>query len=137
MFKASAEGRIVGLHIWYLHEDVAYGHLGATSPRGYELMASYALYWFAVAHLRTRVRWLDLGAAAGLSDAGPDDGLRRFKAGWSTGVRPAYLCGRVFQPAAYARLVETRGSGATSYFPAYRLGEFSAEQPAGAAGQPR
>ena len=44
MFKALADGRVVGLHLWYLQGDVAYGHLGATNARGYELMASYALY---------------------------------------------------------------------------------------------
>jgi len=135
MFKASAEGQIVGLHIWYVHDEVAYGHLGATSATGYDLMASYALYWHAIEHLRARVRWLDLGAAAGISDAGADNGLKRFKAGWSTGVRQAYLCGRVFQPAVYASLVDARRIGKTNYFPAYRLGEFSDEQPAAATGQ--
>ena len=52
MFKAQAEGHIVGLHLWYVQGDVAYGHLGATTTRGYELMASYALYWHAIEQLR-------------------------------------------------------------------------------------
>ena len=137
MFKASVAGHVVGLHIWYVHDDVAYGHLGATSAKGYDVMASYALYWHAIEHLRARVRWLDLGAAAGLSDASADNGLVRFKAGWSTGVRQTYLCGRVFQPAVYAGLTEARGMGATRYFPAYRHGEFGEGQPAAVTGEAR
>ena len=117
MFKASIAGHVVGLHIWYVHDEVAYGHLGATSARGYDVMASYALYWHAIEYLRARVRWLDLGAAAGLSDARGDSGLNRFKAGWSNGVRQTYLCGRVFQPAVYSSLAEARGIGATSVIP--------------------
>ena len=34
MFRAAAAGETVGLHLWYVQDDVAYGHLGATSPRG-------------------------------------------------------------------------------------------------------
>ena len=56
---------MVGLHLWYVQGDVAYGHLGATSQLGYELMASYALYAFAIEQLRAEVRWLALGGAAG------------------------------------------------------------------------
>lgn len=125
MFKASTDGEVVGLHLWYIQEDVAYGHLGATSARGYEVMASYALYWYAIEQLRGQVRWLDLGASAGVSEAASGRGLRDFKAGWSTGFRWALLCGRILQPDIYAALVAERGIGATAYFPAYRLGEFT------------
>lgn len=124
MFRATAEGVVVGLHLWYVQGDVAYGHLGATSARGYELMASYALYSHAVADLRDRVRWLDLGSSPGAPGDAADDGLRRFKAGWATAMRQTHLCGRVFQPDAYARLVVERGVSDTDYFPAYRRGEF-------------
>lgn len=126
MFKASVEEEVVGLHLWYVQGDFAYGHLGATSAGGYESMASYALYRYAIEHLRGQVRWLDLGSVPDASDAQLDDGLRRFKAGWSTGVRWVYLCGRIFQPERYATLVDERGVGTTRYFPAYRLGEFTA-----------
>ena len=54
----------------------------------------------------------------------PGGGLREFKRGWSTGTRPAYLCGRILQPQRYAELAEERGPGERSYFPAYRAGEF-------------
>jgi hypothetical protein len=125
MFRGAVDDETVGLHLWYVDGQVAYGHLGATSTRGYELMASYALYGFAVRHFQTRARWLDLGGVAGLSDDDPADGLRRFKAGWATGTRQSYLCGRILQPDVYARLVVERVRGATTYFPAYREGEFS------------
>jgi Acetyltransferase (GNAT) domain len=125
MFKASADDHVVGLHLWYVQGDVAYGHLGATSARGYELMASYALYSYAIEQLRGRARWLDLGSSAGAPNDESGSGLRRFKAGWATGSRQAYLCGRIFQPEAYARLVAAKSIGSTSYFPAYRQGEFA------------
>jgi len=125
MFKASVNEEVVGLHLWYVQGDYGYGHLGATSALGYESMASYALYWHAIEHMRAQVRWLDLGSVPGVSNA-PRHGLSVFKAGWSNGVRWAYLCGRIFQPERYATLVRERGVGTTTYFPAYRLGEFAA-----------
>lgn len=124
LLRASAKGRAIGLHLWYLQGDVAYGHLGATSALGYELMASYALYAYAIEQFRSRVRWLHLGAAAGLGEGEAERGLRLFKEGWSTGTRPAYLCGRIFQAEAYSELVRQRGGANGAYFPAYRAGEF-------------
>jgi hypothetical protein len=125
MFRAAVDDETVGLHLWYLDDRVAYGHLGATSARGYEVMASYALYGYAIRHFRTRARWLDLGGVAGLSEGDSADGLRQFKAGWATGTRQSFLCGRILQPGPYASLAAERGAGATAYFPAYRDGEFS------------
>jgi hypothetical protein len=124
MFRALAAEDIVGLHLWYVRDRVAYGHLGATSTRGYELMASYALYWYAVQYFRTHVDWLDLGGVAGVSEEESLDGLRQFKAGWATGTRQAFLCGRILQQDAYDRLSAERATTKTSYFPAYREGEF-------------
>jgi hypothetical protein len=126
MFRALAEKEIVGLHLWYVRDRVAYGHLGATSTRGYEVMASYALYSYAIEYFRLRVEWLDLGGVAGASEAESLDGLRQFKAGWATGTRRAFLCGRVLQQAAYDSLSGERATSTTSYFPAYREGEFVA-----------
>jgi hypothetical protein len=53
-----------------------------------------------------------------------DDGLSRFKRGWATGTRTAYLCGRVLDRREYERMVRAAGAGTTAYFPAYRTGEF-------------
>lgn len=134
MFRAMADNQTVGLHLWYANDAVAYGHLGATSARGYELSASYALYWHAIEQFRDRVRWLDLGAGAGVEEAESADGLLRFKAGWATGTRLAFLCGRVLQRTAYEKLTAARVRGQTAYFPAYRTGEFgSTDSQVGAA----
>ena len=121
MFRATERDALVGLHLWFEQGEVAYGHLGATTPRGRELMASYALYAHAIEFFTPRVRWLDLGAGAGLTER--PDGLWRFKRGWATGTRPAYLCGRIFSQTRYAAVVKARGGPATDYFPAYRVGE--------------
>jgi hypothetical protein len=120
MLRARVDGELAGLHLWVEQGDVAYGHLGATNARGYEAMAAYALYDQARSHFRGRVRWLDLGGGAG-ADTDEDDGLVRFKRGFATGARPAYLCKRVLDGDAYARLSAGRTPG-TTYFPAYRAG---------------
>lgn len=121
MLRATSDGETVGIHLWYVSENVAYSHLASSSPQGYEKMAAYALYGFAIERFAGRVRWLDLGAGAGLGEE--PGGLDRFKKGWSTGTHAAYLCGKVFDREVYAELSEeTLGA---SYFPAYRAGELT------------
>ena len=120
--RASAEGETVGATLWFVAGDVAYYHLGAYSAAGYELKASFALFATALAHFaREGLAWLSLGAGAGIGD-GAGDGLDRFKAGWATGTRTAYLCGRILSPDRYREL--SMGVRETGYFPAYRAGEF-------------
>jgi hypothetical protein len=126
MFKATCADAIVGLHVWYVQGRVAYGHLGATSPRGYEVMASYALYAHAIEWLREEVRWLALGSSAGAPDSQAGHGLRQFKAGWATETRPTYLCGRILEPDAYERLSHERGGAGADWFPVYRRNESTA-----------
>jgi len=124
MFEATVDGDAVGLDLWYVQGEVAYGHLAAFSPLGYEVGASYATKWTMLEYFADRVGWLDLGGGAGLADA-KADGLARFKAGWSTGTRPVYLCGRILQPGAYEDLARVNGGCDTGYFPAYRHGELA------------
>jgi hypothetical protein len=114
---ADAEGITVGMVLWYCQGEVAYYHLGAYSQRGYQDKASFALFWRSAEMLRARVRWLNLGAGAGINCDGTD-GLTRFKRGWSPLVRTSYLGRHVAQPARYADLC--RGAPATEFFPAYR-----------------
>jgi hypothetical protein len=126
MLRASHEGRTVGMTLWYVEgAGVGYYHLGAYSEEGYKLRASFALFWRAIEHFAgAGLRWLDLGAGAGLGGVDPQaDGLSRFKRGWSTGTRTAYLCGRIFDRRRYDALA-LGVSPATRYFPAYRAGEF-------------
>jgi len=125
MFRATHEGMPMGIVLWYRQGSCAYYHLGAYSDKGYELGASFGLFDFAIKHFADAgTEWLNLGSSAGVS-AAATDGLGRFKKGWSTGVRTAYLCGRILDRPRYDELVETRGVGSTNYFPAYRAGEFS------------
>ena len=125
-FRARAGGRTVGMTLWYVQNGVGYYHLAAYTTQGYALRASCALFWQAIPFFQARpgLRWLSLGAGAGLR-GDTEDGLTRFKRGWSTGARPAYLCGRIFDPDAYRQLTAARGlSPQAPFFPAYRLGEW-------------
>lgn len=123
-FRAVHDGVTAGMLLWYVQGDRAYYHLGAYSPRGYELRASFALFSRSIEEFARRgLRWLSLGGGAG-AGAGGDSGLGRFKEGWATGVRTAYFCGRIFDRAKYDEIVRAKGVPPTRYFPAYRLGEF-------------
>jgi hypothetical protein len=115
---ANNSNTTLGMTIWYRMGEIAYYHLGAYALLGYESHASYALFWTAINHFSAAgLRWLDLGASAGLQN-NDSDGLSQFKRGWSTGTRTAYLCGRILDPLTYARLTERHGAVA-DYFPAY------------------
>lgn len=121
VFRARVEARTVGILVFYVDGNLAYYHLGAYDQEGYLNHASFALFWAALGDLGGRgVRWLDLGAGAGVDDD-PASGLDRFKRGWSTGSRTAHLCGRILDAGAYEELV-TRAGGREpgGFFPAYR-----------------
>lgn len=120
MFRARVDDRTVGLDLWYVDGDVAQGHLAAFSPEGYRTSASYATKWCLLNHFVDKVRWVNLGGLAGSPGKGAA-GLAHFKRGWTNVTRPTYLCGRIFDAAAYDAL--TRMHPATDYFPAYRAGE--------------
>jgi Acetyltransferase (GNAT) domain len=118
-FRAVQGSTTVGMLLFYMQGPVAYYHLGAHSDAGYAVRASFALFWEALRELPALgARWLDLGAGAGTTEE-PDDGLGRFKRGWATTTRPAYLCGRIFDHAAYRALVAD-AAPAAAYFPGYR-----------------
>jgi hypothetical protein len=123
-FQATHQGDIVGMLLWYVQDGVGYYHLGAYSSTGYDLRASFALFWFAIDYFaKSGLRWLNLGAGAGVDSDGTD-GLTRFKRGWSTGTRRVYFCGRIFDPERYYELVKAKRMSETDYFPAYRKGEY-------------
>lgn len=117
-FAAREGSETCGMTLWYVRGDVAYYHLAAYNERGYELRASFALFWHALTQFaKLGIRWAALGAGAGTQAS--DSGLTRFKRGWATGTRPVYFCGRILQPRAYAELVG-RSQNVQGYFPAYR-----------------
>jgi PAS domain-containing protein len=120
--RAVADGVTVGASLWYEQGDVAYYHLAAYDRTGYERRASFALFASAFELFAQRgLRWISLGAGAGAA-GDPDDGLSRFKRGWSTATRPAWFGGRVLRREVYDRLA---GAGNGEWFPAYRSGEFA------------
>ena len=117
-FAAVDADGICGMTLWYVDRGVAYYHLGAYNERGYRQSAAFAIFSTALQRFAEEgVRWAALGAGAGTTAA--DSGLTRFKQGWSTETRPAYLCGRILQPAAYEKLAASAPTG-TKFFPAYR-----------------
>jgi hypothetical protein len=92
VLKAVREGTTVGAHLYYTQEDRAYCHLAAFSPAGYDLLASFALQWRGIQYFSDKVRYLGLGAGAGLESTATD-GLTQFKRGWASGTRTTYFCG--------------------------------------------
>jgi hypothetical protein len=124
MIRGALRGVTVGITLWYTQDDAAYYHLGAYSEAGYAVGASFVLFQCAIDYFRGRVRLLNLGAGAG-AKGDRADGLTRFKRGWATGVRTAWLCGRILDRDRYAALAAAAGAAPTSYFPAYRAGEFA------------
>jgi hypothetical protein len=118
-------GDTVAMLLWYIREDQAWYHLGATDERGYlHGGAANVLMWESLVQFRREgLTQLNLGGAAGLTPR-LDDGLARFKAGWSTGRATAWFCGRILDRDAYEILAARASALGSSYFPAYRSGEF-------------
>ena len=88
---------------------------GAYSDTGYELRASFALFWVAIEYFAaTDLQWLNLGAGAGVRNS--KDGLTRFKRGWSNGTRTAYFCGRIFDRAKYLKVTRSKGLSRATIF---------------------
>ena len=118
---AASAGQSLGAALWIVDDAVAFYHLAAATDAGYRAGVSYALVAAALDHFADQgLRWASLGAGAGTSDRA--DGLTRFKAGWATGRRTAYLCGRVLDRARYTELARGQPSSSTDWFPAYRAG---------------
>ncbi len=120
-YAAYQDTQIVGIVLWMVSETTAYYHLAAYSVAGYELKASFALFWHCLEDLANdNVHQAALGGGAGTFAA--SEGLSRFKQGWSSETRPAYFCGRILDRVRYAELTAlSRSNGnALTYFPAYR-----------------
>jgi hypothetical protein len=123
VFCSEENDSINGMQLWYTVGNRAYHHLSAYSPEGYRLRASYglmgsAMNWFR----RIGMRWLDLGGVACSNDA--NEGLAKFKSGWTSLTRTVFFCGRILNHEQYNKLVKKTHTVDTKYFPAYRDGEF-------------
>lgn len=125
VFRAVHRDATVGMLLWYGQANRAYYHLGAYNSLGYKFGASFALFDYCIKYFADHgFAWLNLGSGAGISTS-EEQGLSRFKQGWSTGVRTVYFCGRILDRQRYQEILEMRGLPPTPYFPAYRAGEFS------------
>ena len=122
VLRARSEGQTVGMQIWLQQGDVVFTHLAAYNELGYKVDASYALHLTATEYFQKHAKWLGLGAGAG--SGASSQGLSEYKHGWSTGTRQAYFCGKVLQPERYDSLIAAVSSEPSTYFPAYRAGEF-------------
>lgn len=124
LMRALHDGKAIGAHIYFMDGDTVHCHLGAYDTVGYRLGITHALEWSSIEYFAPRARWIDLGGGISVNQ-NEADGLAQYKRGWSTDTRTAYFCGRVFDQDRYAHLVEARGIAPTSYFPAYRKGEYA------------
>ncbi len=122
LFQAFHRDETHGIALCFEQDQVVYGHILSMSPAGRKLGVSYALYWTMIKYFKDRVSWIDWGGGAGIIKKNPD-GLSEFKAGWSTGTKTAYFCGKIFNYAEYEKLSEQKGTFKAQYFPTYRLGE--------------
>jgi hypothetical protein len=121
LFRALVDGQPVGMQLWFTESQRADYHLAGYSDTGYQTGgASHALTLAALEHFRhTGTSVALLGSGAGLQhDA--NDGLTRYKAGWATDTRTAWLAGAILDPVAYAAAAELSKTTQSEYFPAYR-----------------
>jgi len=123
VLSAKYQDETVAAQIYFVQGDVVHCHLGAASQTGYDQGALHAMDFYSIEYFADKVRWLNLGGAAGIT-SDSTDGLSLYKSGWSTETRTAYFCGRIFNQEKYEKIVKATGITATDYFPAYRKGEF-------------
>jgi hypothetical protein len=123
LFRATIDGKIAGMSLWYIQGKVAYYHLAAYNALGYEKKVSFGIFWKVIEYFADmNIDWLSLGAGAGLKHE--ENGLTRFKKGWATGTRTAFFCGKIFDAEKYEELTSNMGVRGSDYFPAYRTGDF-------------
>ena len=120
VFVARLEnGAVVGMLVWmrqrYDGKEWAGYALGAYSPGGYQVGASYALFDAAYRRFAEEgVELLDLGRTPQGAE-----GLERFKLGLGATPAATVCAGRILRPDLYGRLVKLHGSD-PDWFPAYR-----------------
>lgn len=112
---ATYNAQIVGMTLWIVEQHHAYYHLGAFSTEGYKCGAAFALFATALNTFQQEgLQEVDLGAGAGTWQG--SEGLIRFKRGWATHTRMAWLCGKILDRSQYATLSKND----SHFFPAYR-----------------
>jgi hypothetical protein len=124
LFIAKLHGEVVGANLIFTKGSIAYDHLMAFSPIGYQCNAPYGIFWETLNYLAEHnVDYCDLGAGAGLEPQN-GNGLDQYKRGWTKNKRLVYLCGHIYNSTAYEEICQQKGFSNIDYFPAYRAGEF-------------
>ena len=117
-FGAFLDNQLVSCHIWVEYEGFAHSHLAASNEKGYIARAAYALNDFALNHFKN-YSIVNFGGGAGLNDE--ENGLSKFKKGFSNRESDAIICGAILDQSKYDSLVTlNRGLPNTNFFPAYR-----------------
>lgn len=117
-FRAMQGDKCVGACLFLRHGSRTHYHLSASNAEGRKVQATYALLDAAILHAaEIGCELACLGGAASLVDD-EQDGLARFKKGWSTDSVVAHLGGRILDPERYRSLTGQRSE--TRFFPAYR-----------------
>ncbi len=110
---------LVSCHVWVDDGQYMHSHLVASNEKGYEFRAAYAVNDTSIQYFANR-KLLNFGGGAG-NIVGSDDGLARFKKGFSNDVAGSYICGVILDKDKYQQLVDARAlSQPTNFFPAYR-----------------
>lgn len=122
LFWAAYEQTPVAAIMFLVHGEVAYGHALGYTPEGYAMWAQYALISSAIDYFSGSLHWIDLMGVPGLRDEG-NEGIRRFKEGWTRETRMAWFCGSICDREKYAEIVRTTRTSGAGYFPAYRCNE--------------
>jgi signal transduction histidine kinase len=118
IYQAKFGTEVVGMALFLNDEEQVYYHLAAYNETGYSKSAAFGIFWHAFKDYQKEARVVCLGAGAGVNEK--EDGLTRFKRGWSTGTRTAYLAKHIANPEVYEELTKQQKKQGRSYFPAYR-----------------
>lgn len=114
---AFKDNKMVSCHLWIKYQQYVYSFLAASNEEGYRHRASYAIYDAAIQYF-TDVDMINFGGCAGAID-NVQDGLAKFKAGFSNDSKMSYVFGSVIKPETYTKLCGSNTEN-IHYFPAYR-----------------
>ena len=115
------DNELVSCHIWIEHNGFVHSHLAASSLAGYKASAAYAVNDMAINYF-SDANIINFGGGAGIVND-PNNGLIKFKQGFSNNVALSYLCGSILNSEVYQKLLQHRRvtDTVTDFFPAYRI----------------
>ncbi len=120
VYQAMLEDNLAGMVMFYEMDNAVYYHLAAYTDDGYAHRASFGIFYKAIQDFQSKnLKWLNMGGGAGMTDS-DENGLVRFKKGWTSETRTAWLCGKVLHKPAYQMLSKQNPHASDTFFPAYR-----------------